>query len=107
VKLLFDENLSRPLVGLLADLYPGSEHAVTSGLERADDLILWRYAAAHGLTLVSKDWDFLQLSTVRGHPRPRWSGCGSATARSGSSRRCCGSGTSICSGPRATKPPRC
>ncbi|HEU0053385.1 MAG TPA: DUF5615 family PIN-like protein, partial [Longimicrobium sp.] len=41
---------------------------VAAGLESADDLVVWRYAAARGLTIVSKDWDFLQLSTVRGHP---------------------------------------
>lgn len=68
MKLLFDENLSRRLVPLLSDLYPGSEHVVLAGLERADDAELWRYAAANGLVIVSKDWDFLQLSTVRGHP---------------------------------------
>ena len=68
MKLLFDENLSRRLVTILADLYPGSEHVVTSGLESADDLVVWEYAAARGLTIVSKDWDFLGLSTFRGHP---------------------------------------
>lgn len=65
---LFDENLSRRLVRLLDDLYPASEHVVTSGMESVDDLGVWSYAASHGLVIVSKDWDFLQLSTVRGHP---------------------------------------
>lgn len=68
MRLLFDENLSRRLVRLLEDLYPDSEHVVTSALESADDLELWSYAASRGLTIVSKDWDFLQLSTVKGHP---------------------------------------
>ena len=68
MRLLFDENLSRRLVRLLADLHPESEHVVTSGLERADDAAVWQYAARHGLVIVSKDWDFLQLSTLRGHP---------------------------------------
>jgi predicted nuclease of predicted toxin-antitoxin system len=68
VKLLFDENLSRRLVKLLSDLHPGSEHVVTSGLESTDDREVWAYAAERGLTIVSKDWDFLQLSTLRGAP---------------------------------------
>ena len=29
---------------------------------------MWRYAASRHLVIVSKDWDFLQLSTLRGHP---------------------------------------
>jgi predicted nuclease of predicted toxin-antitoxin system len=68
VKLLFDENLSRRLVRLLSDIYPGSEHVVTSGLESADDRAVWQYAASRELTIVSKDWDFLQLSTLKGAP---------------------------------------
>lgn len=68
MKLLFDENLSRRLVLRLADLYPASEHVVTSGLEAADDREVWDHAASRGLTIVTRDWDFLQLSTVRGAP---------------------------------------
>lgn len=68
MKLLFDENLSYRLVTSLSDLFPGSEQVVTSGLERAQDASVWTYAATKGLTIVSKDWDFLQLSTLRGHP---------------------------------------
>lgn len=68
MRLLFDENLSRRLVRLLSDIHPDSEHVVTCGLEAADDQEVWRYAASRGLMIVSKDWDFLQLSTVRGHP---------------------------------------
>jgi predicted nuclease of predicted toxin-antitoxin system len=68
VKLLYDENLSRRLLHLLGDLYPGSEHAVSAGLESEDDRTVWAYASEHDLTIVSKDWDFLELSTVRGHP---------------------------------------
>jgi len=29
---------------------------------------VWAYAAERGLTIVSKDWDFLQLGTLRGAP---------------------------------------
>jgi predicted nuclease of predicted toxin-antitoxin system len=68
VKLLFDENLSSHLVDLLADCYPGSCHVRSVGLERADDSTVWDYAAAHGLTIVSKDSDFHQRSLLFGAP---------------------------------------
>lgn len=68
MRLLFDENLSRKLVARLADLYAGSEHVVPSGLESADDREIWSYAAERGLVIVTKDWDYVQLSSVRGHP---------------------------------------
>jgi predicted nuclease of predicted toxin-antitoxin system len=38
------------------------------GLASADDAVVWAYAAAHGLTIVSKDADFHQLSFLRGAP---------------------------------------
>jgi predicted nuclease of predicted toxin-antitoxin system len=68
VRLLFDENLSRRLISRFADIYPDSEHVVTAGLEVEADLRVWEYAREHGLTIVTRDWDFLQLSTVRGAP---------------------------------------
>lgn len=52
----------------LADVYPGSQHVRDFGLGSADDAAVWAYAAAHGLTIVSKDADFHQLSFLRGAP---------------------------------------
>jgi predicted nuclease of predicted toxin-antitoxin system len=68
VKLLFDENLSPKLVGLLSDLYPDSTHVRNVGLARADDELVWAYAKDHGLAIVSKDADFHQRSFVYGAP---------------------------------------
>lgn len=68
MKLLFDENLSPKLTSLLSDLYPNSTHVRNVGLARADDVLVWDYAAKHGFTIVSKDADFHQHSFVRGHP---------------------------------------
>jgi predicted nuclease of predicted toxin-antitoxin system len=48
MSLLFDQNLSRRLVGLLVAEYPGSEHVQSAGLLGAGDLTVWRYAAALG-----------------------------------------------------------
>jgi predicted nuclease of predicted toxin-antitoxin system len=55
-------------VGALADLYPGSAHVRTVGLEGSADLSVWEYAAAGGFLLVSKDEDFHRLSVLRGFP---------------------------------------
>jgi predicted nuclease of predicted toxin-antitoxin system len=62
VRLLFDQNLSRRLVQLLADVYPDSLHVVDAQLDAADDRAVWDFAKDHGLIIVSKDSDFRQLS---------------------------------------------
>lgn len=68
MSLLFDQNLSRRLVGLLAAEYPGSEHVEAAGLAGADDAIVWHYAAGRGLMVVSKDSDFRHLALLHGPP---------------------------------------
>ncbi|MDP1613224.1 MAG: DUF5615 family PIN-like protein [Sulfuritalea sp.] len=67
-KLLFDENLSPRLVGLLADPFPESAHIDDVGLHGRPDGDVWNYAREHGFVLVSKDNDFRQLSFLRGAP---------------------------------------
>ena len=68
MKLLFDQNLSPGLVGRLADLYPESVHVRERGLERANDSVVWQYAAEHSFAIVSKDSDFHQRALLHGHP---------------------------------------
>ena len=65
---LFDQNLSRRLVGLLAVDYPGSEHVEGAGLLGADDLTVWQYAAGRNLMVASKDSDFRHLALWHGPP---------------------------------------
>lgn len=68
MKLLLDENLSfRALTGLQA-LYPGSIHAVRSGLGCDPDWKVWSYAASEGFIIVTQDKDFESLSRLRGAP---------------------------------------
>ena len=40
MKLLFDQNLSRHLIGQLRDVFPGSEHVAGLGLDTADEALL-------------------------------------------------------------------
>ena len=68
MKLLFDEHLSRRLVGRLADMYPSASHIVSHGLEHADDMTIWGFAASQGYTIVTKDADFNDISALRGAP---------------------------------------
>jgi len=68
VKLLFDENVSTRLPGLLEDEYPGSVHVRDAGLLGASDSRIWEYAREHGFAIVSKDDDFRQRSFLEGAP---------------------------------------
>ena len=68
MKLLFDQNLSPKLVNRLADLFPGSSHVQTAGLDSADDDLIWDYARLNGFAVVSKDEDYNNLSVLRGSP---------------------------------------
>jgi predicted nuclease of predicted toxin-antitoxin system len=68
VKLLLDENLAPRLVAKLEGSFPGSRHVRDVGLREASDLAVWSLARTQGFAIVSKDWDFQQLSFVHGAP---------------------------------------
>ena len=68
MKLLFDQNLSPKLVNRLADLFPGSMHVQSVGLDRASDDQVWEYARLNGFAIVTKDEDYDGLSVLRGGP---------------------------------------
>ena len=68
MKLLFDQNLSHRLVGLLAAEFPDSEHIRNLGLASAPDPAIWVYATVHGLVIVSKDTDFEHRARLLGPP---------------------------------------
>ena len=68
MKLLFDENLSQKLVGILAPDFPASAHVRDVGLRAAEDRQPWDHARANGFVIVSKDTDFRERSYVEGFP---------------------------------------
>lgn len=68
MKLLSDQNLSHKLAARLAAVFPGSTHVRNHGLQTADDLVVWQFAAADGFTIVTRDDDFDSLSFTRGAP---------------------------------------
>lgn len=68
MKLLFDENLSHTLVGILAREFPNCTHIRDIGLRGAEDGQIWDHARAQGFIIVSKDTDFRERSYVEGFP---------------------------------------
>ncbi len=68
MRLLFDQNLSFRLCEGLTDVFPGSSQVRLLGLDRADDLAIFRQARDHGFTIVTQDGDFADLVAVLGAP---------------------------------------
>jgi predicted nuclease of predicted toxin-antitoxin system len=68
LKLLFDQNLSPRLVKALSDLFPDAQHVFQLGLAEQGDSAIWEYAKLNGLTIVSKDSDFVLQSLLYGAP---------------------------------------
>jgi predicted nuclease of predicted toxin-antitoxin system len=68
LKLLIDENLAPRLAHDLEDLFPGSVHVDSVGLNRADDAVIWDHAKEAGFTFLTKDKDFANLCITRGAP---------------------------------------
>lgn len=80
MRLLFDQNLSRQLVAILADAFPDSQHVVALGLDAATDAEVWDFARQHGWAIASKDSDFRQLAFLQGPPpKVIWIGTGNVT----------------------------
>ena len=80
MKLLFDQNLSHRLLGVLNDLFPDSLHVRLLGLAEADDLVIWEYAKNQDLVIVTQDSDYSDWNNLRGAP-PKiiWLRCGNTS----------------------------
>jgi len=67
VKLLFDANLSRRIVPLLEDLFPGSSHISQVGLSgETPDAAIWEFAKQNSFAVVTADADFVRLAELHG-----------------------------------------
>jgi predicted nuclease of predicted toxin-antitoxin system len=62
------QNLSRKLVALLAELYPGAAYVSQFGLLASPDREVWEFAKANNFVIVSTDSDFYELATTIGPP---------------------------------------
>jgi len=68
VNFLLDNQLPAALVKLLMAHGHSARHVLEIGLEKADDTEIWKYAALHSLTLITKDEDFLQRASQPNAP---------------------------------------
>lgn len=68
MKLLFDQNVSRRLVSVLAAEFTDSTHVGAVDLDTATDREIWDYAAEHDYVIASKDSDFRQIAFLLGPP---------------------------------------
>ena len=68
VKFLYDSNLSHKLVKILEDIFPDSTHPIFFSSQSASDLEIWNYAKEYSYTIVTKDEDYHNLVTLKGHP---------------------------------------
>ena len=68
MKLLFDQNISYKIIGLLPEEFFASSSVRDSGLINATDKEVWDYAKKYGYVIVSQDSDFNDLSTLYSAP---------------------------------------
>ena len=71
--LLFDQNISFKVVKKIQEIFPGSKHVSDLRLEGVSDIIIWEFAKANNYCIVSFDFDFIDLSTLKGFsPKIIW-----------------------------------
>lgn len=68
MSLLFDEQMSPRLVDNLGTTFPGCTHVHLHGLGSGGDREVFEFARTHGLAIVTKDSDFVDLSITHGAP---------------------------------------
>ncbi len=82
MKLLFDQNLSRKLVNLLADIFLNCSHVQFHGLEEKTDTEIWEFAIMNDFCIVTQDADFVERSRLYGSPpKVVWLRCGNAPTK--------------------------
>ena len=82
MKLLFDQNLSRKLTSLLADIFPDSSHVQFHDLAEKTDTEIWEFAKANNFCIVTQDVDFAEKSRLYGSPpKVLWLRCGNTPTK--------------------------
>ena len=66
-KYLLDENLSRRLIDRMHGILPIT-HVSSEGLLNASDTEIWHFAKNEGYTIITKDFDFSDMSRLFGCP---------------------------------------
>ena len=68
MKLLFDQNISFKVSKRVSDIFPGAKHVSDVGLTGSKDIEIWEFASINNYCIVSFDYDFVDLSTLKGFP---------------------------------------
>ncbi len=68
MRLLFDQNISFRVVGLLKETFPEIRHVREFDLQYATDRQIWNFARENDYNIVTYDSDFYDLVTLFGHP---------------------------------------
>lgn len=77
MRLLFDQNLSRKLVGRLADVFSDCSHVQFHDLAGKTDTEIWEFAKLNNFYIVTQDADFAERSRLYGSPpKVIWLRCG-------------------------------
>ncbi len=80
MRLLFDQNLSRALVGAVRDVFSDSRHVTSLGLDTATDCEIWEYARDHAHIVASKTPTSVSSPFLHGPPpKVLWLRVGSAS----------------------------
>lgn len=66
--LLFDQNISFKVAKRIQDIFPGAKHVSDLRLEGSKDIQIWEFAKNNNYCIVTYDWDFIDLSTLKGFP---------------------------------------
>lgn len=64
MKLLFDQNISFRVVKTILHLFPGSASVRSLQLENKSDHEIWSYAKKYNFTIVTFDFDFIDLAVL-------------------------------------------
>ncbi len=66
--LLFDQNISFKISKKLQDIFPESKHLSDLKLEGYSDIATWEYAKINNYSIVTFDFDYIDIATLRGFP---------------------------------------
>ena len=68
MKLLFDQNISPKILRKIVVDFPSSSHVRFEGLTNASDISIFNFAKENQYTIVTFDYDFVDLALVNGFP---------------------------------------
>ena len=65
---MYDSNLSHRLVKSLEDIFPDATHPKFFSSQSASDTEIWNFAKSNSYTIITKDEDFHNIVSLKGHP---------------------------------------